>query len=1055
MEGPHQSAISRVSARFLDALVDDCTEKLRGFLGNKVLSVFGVRDEFNILQDKMKYIKSMLTDAKRRRINDLVSRTWIDELTDVMYDAVDIMDDFRSEFEKQSNDQSSVSLLNLAQAVRNLNPKSWFSKTCSRFEINDRIIKLNKRIDEINQGRKDFSIDMNQIHSSKSSRQTSSIIDSDIVGKEIINNTRKLVNVITRIYEQRKLCVIAIVGMGGIGKTILAQKVYHDPLLMNIFQARVWYCVSQEYSATELLQSIIRQIQPDTTCAETISELHEQLASKINGKRFFLILDDVWQSMVWTDLLKNPLQFAASGVILVTTRDKMVTSRMGAIHVHEVEKLSRRSCWELLCKKAYVEEEEDMLNLREVGMEIAKKCDGLPLAVKVIGSLLAIKNKDSREWRKVLQSNSWFRSEITGELHRALYISYEDLAPPLQDCFLYCSLYPEDYIMRREDLVRVWIAEGFIEQNEDEILEDTAEEYYNQLVKRSLLQPTRYLLEEVVGKIDDFKGQCQMHDIIRTFAHLLAQGNSYYGKPDLLSADSVRKLHRLSIARQGDVAIIPGKQSDSLHLRSLILCFSPPIIQDSLYTRVANLRVLVLNGQGIQNIPSSIGNLKHLRMLDLDMTSISILPASMCSLISLQILRLCYCKYLKEMPQGITELTNLRSLGIVGTPLISVPTGICRLTFLNDLTGFIVGGELYSGDLQSGWHLDELEALTELRCLWLEKLENAATESSILVGKHHLKTLHLSCTLPERISENVPYEEDCINIKNTFERLRPPQCLEYLTLWRYSGRRFPSWLEGLPFLTWLLLINCVWCLHLPPLGQLPYLKFLRIIGAQSIISIGPEFTGTGITRGSNMRSCFPKLEFLGIEKMTNWEQWSFINQVPEEFFPSLLKIDIVNCPKLRALPEQLKHINSMEEFVIDGAQGLKEIGNLTSCFKFIRIKNSSCEKISNIPWIHSLYLVDCSVLRCLENLDALQRLYLKDDSIDHLPEWLPNFLNQQHGDGDIELILVCHMAVLQRCRLGCPDWPIIERFSHARVVTTDNTTFIEYQKHPYSYHTSS
>ncbi|KAJ4812100.1 Resistance protein [Rhynchospora pubera] len=124
--------------------------------------------------------------------------------------------------------------------------------------------------------------------------------------------------------------------------------------------------------------------------------------------------------MVWIDLLKNPLQFAASGVVLLTTRDKTVASGVGAIYVHEVEKLSRRSCWELLCKKAYIGEEDDMLNLRDVGMEIVKKCDGLPLAIKVIGGLLATKKKDRREWEKVLQSNAWIKGETSEELHKGI-----------------------------------------------------------------------------------------------------------------------------------------------------------------------------------------------------------------------------------------------------------------------------------------------------------------------------------------------------------------------------------------------------------------------------------------------------------------------------------------------------------------------------------------------------------------------------------------------------------------------------------------------------------
>ncbi|KAJ4812101.1 Disease resistance protein (CC-NBS-LRR class) family [Rhynchospora pubera] len=1038
----------RGSPKVLDALVDDFSVKLKTFLGEKVVSVFGVRDEFNKLQDKMKYIKSMLTDEKRRKMDDSVTGTWIDELIDVMHDAEDIIDDFRSQFGKRSDDGASS--WSVHQVASKLNPQTWYYAIKSRFVINDRIIELNKKIDEINKNKQSFSVGMNQIESSKYSRQTSSIIDSDVVGKEIEHNTRKLIEIITRNQDQRKLCVITIIGMGGIGKTTLAQNVFHDPLISNTFEESIWVYVSKEYSAIEVLQSIIKKIKPNTGEVQTISELLEQLAFKIKGKRFFLVLDDVWQSMVWTDFLKNPLQFAASGVILLTTRDKTVASGVGAIYVHEVEKLSKRSCWELLCKKAYIEEEEDMLNLRDVGMRIVKKCDGLPLAIKVIGCLLATKNKDRREWEKVLQSNAWFNNEICEELPRALLISFKDLAPPLQDCFLYCSLCAEDSIIFRSNIVRECIAEGIIQQREDELLEDTAEEYYNELIRRGLLQPER---SYYMGQEDN--AWCRMHDIVRTFAHYIARGYNYYGNPASLSLDCVRKLHRLSIACQGDVAIIPGNKSDALRLKTLVLSRSPPTVQDEIFHRIKSVRVLVLNGQGIEKIPDSIGDLKHLRLLDLDHTSISMLPNSLCSLNHLQILHLQNCQSLQVLPQGITRLRNLRCLGLGETPLISVPKGIGRLKFLNELKGFIMVREQCSGDMQSGWQSNELEPLTQLRCLRLDKLENATIERSILAGKLNLKILQMACTLPGGVSGHLPGDSDCRRIEGTFDKLEPPQCLEYLFLLRYFGRCFPSWLVNLPCLTSLILENCIACLYLPPLGQLQHLKYLRIIGARSIMSIGPEFMGTAISGMSNLPPCFPKLEFLRIEEMPNWEEWSFMDQVPEKFFPSLLKIDIDNCPKLKALPAQLKHINTLEEFLISGLQGIREIENLTSHFKWVCIGNSNCEKISNMPGAKHLSLIGCSALRCVENLDALQSLYLEDETVDHIPEWLPIFLNQHHhNNDDISSYFLCNMAVLQRCLLGGPDWPIIEKLSYIRVFTRDNTAFIEYQKQPYSYHTN-
>ncbi|KAJ3680256.1 hypothetical protein LUZ60_016534 [Juncus effusus] len=1034
-------------AKILCALVDTCTEKIQGFIEEKVVSVFGVKEEFNKLLNIMKFVQSTLTDVKRRRIEDSVSRTWINELTDAMYEAEDIIDDFRSEFEKPSDDRASSSSFD--QIVSNINlfnPFSWLTTVRSRFEINDRIINLIKKIDEISRNREVFRVDQIEpnTQSSTNRRQTSPIIDSDIVGREIENASRKLVGVITSNHEQ-KLQIVAIVGMGGIGKTTLAQKIYGNSLLKDIFQTRIWVCVSQEYSAVKLLQQIIREIEPNAREVDTIAELHLKLATVISGKRFFLILDDVWQSVVWTDLLKKSLEFAASGVILLTTRDKDVTMRVHSTHVHEVQKLSRRAGWELLCKKAYIKDEEDMLNLRDVGSKIVKKCDGLPLAIEVIGSLLSTKDKIRREWEKILGSNSWFTEDIPEELHKALYISYEDLSPQLKQCFLYCSLYPEDFFMLRDDLIDTWIAEGFIEEKRDEVMEDIGEEYYNQLVKRSLLQPVRFWSPLP----HTFEAQCKMHDLVRSLAHYVARGDILYGNPELLNANAISKLRHLSISKEEDAVMIPGKKMEPLRLRTLMLfCRKAPIIQDHLFSRLTYLRVLMLNGERIQNISDSIGDLKHLRELDLDFTSISNLPDSICSLTNLQFLYLLECKRLHMLPRGITRLSNLRRLDLEDTPLTSVPKGIGSLKFLNNVGGFIVASEPCFGDMQNGWNLDELESLSQLKKLRLDKLENATIHTPILAGKCHLYHLQLYCTLQD-YTRQLPYtEDDYKKIEDIYEKLYPPPCLQFLHIGNFYGRKLPTWLISIPNLTFLILVNCISCAQLPPLGELPQLKCLRIIRARSVISIGPEFLGTGTSKGVY----FPKLEVLRIEEMPNWEEWSLVYNVQDKIMPFLDKIDIINCPKLKALPEQLKYLPNLQELYIKNGHSLRAVKNLTSCNR-IQITSRSCEEVSNIPNGKHLVLIDCPSMRRVENLDALERIYLEDESMDHVPEWLSGLFDQQENT-DIELVLRCNIGVLQRCLLGSSDWPMIQRFSHVSISTKDSGVFLEYQKCPYSYHTN-
>ncbi|OAY78756.1 putative disease resistance protein RGA3 [Ananas comosus] len=1036
----------------LDALLGNCSEKVAALIQDEVAMILGVKEELAKLQRRMKRIDDALKKAGRERTEDTA---WLNELQSILHEANDVFDDLR--YELPSASSSVLSILCCLPIF------SFFNSIRIRHNLADRIRDLNNRIDAVVKDQWIFNLEsvktVGRVASMSSTRETCEIMEADVVGREIEDATDELVEMIVT-NNRRNFQVIAVAGMGGIGKTTLAQKLYNNPRIGDHFQVRIWICVSQKYSDVRLLQEITRKGGGSHGSAERVSELLPILSRTLGGRRIFLVLDDVWRSDVWTDLLRNPLQNgAASGCVLVTTRDQNVAMRMGAKHIHPVEKMTVASGWELLCKKTYLEEEEgeDAQSLRSVGVQIVNKCGSLPLAIKVIAGLLTTKEKSRKEWEKVLRSNAWSMSELPEEFRGALYLSYDDLPPHLKQCFLSLCLYPEDYVYHIWDLCRMWVAEGFVNQEEGSIMKELAEQHYFELMRRNLLQPESEYVDQRF---------CKIHDLLRSLAQHLSRRESYYGDPQSLDATAISKLRHLSIAESGEIVTIPGPETEQLRLRTLLLFKSPPRIEHNLFSRVPYLQVLRLNGEGIECIPDSVGSLMHLRLLNLDRTSISNLPDSIGFLTNLQTLSLQNCEFLNTLPRSITHLCSLRRLGLFGTPLRFVPEGIGILQLLNELDGFVINADDSCNTEQNSWDLEELESLGQLRLLQLSILggkRNANSvqstddiinqpltvthprnRASVLEDKAFLKELTISCGPQTERAEAPLYSEEEINkIEDTFEKLHPPTCLETLLICNFYG---------LPL-----------CPQLPPLGQLPHLRLLRIEDALAIVTIGPELLGNGVGDGVHAATAFPKLEFLIMKGMPNWEEWTFVGSETGHssscllrVMPRLQELDVIDCPKLRALPKSLQQLRALRSLGATLAHSLSVIEDYLFITELKIFKNDGMERISNLPALRKLSIRDTPALKCVHNLAALQHLGLQDYSMESLPEWLLRLVQQRthlHGK-NLQLVIRCSAAVIQRCLKGGPDWPIIECFSHVRAYTKDRSAYLEYTKQTGCYRTN-
>ncbi|XBI24697.1 hypothetical protein VPH35_049770 [Triticum aestivum] len=525
-------------ATILEALVRSCASKLQDIVTNEAILILGVEEELAELLRRVELIQCCIYDAEKRRAKELAVNNWLGQLRDVIYDVDEILDVARCKGSKLLPDQPSWSS-NKSAACNGHSVFSCFCNICPRHDVGVQIRSLNKKIENILKDSIFLTFDSSAQSTGSDSTskliRSSNLIEPNLVGKEIIHSSRKLVDLVLA-NKAKKISQIRY-----------SQKIYNDQKIKGSFKIHAWICVSQDYNEVALLKEVLRNVGVHHEQGETIGELQRKLAETIKGRSFFLVLDDVWQSNIWTDLLRTPLHATTAGVILVTTRDVQIAMTIGVQHIHRVDLMSVEVGWELLWKSINIDEEKEMQNLRNIGIEIVRKCGCLPLAIKVTASVLASRDRTENEWKKILSKYACSQSMLSNGMEGALYLSYNELPYRLKQCFLYCALYIEDYAILRRVITRLWIAEGFVEE-QDQLLEDTTEEYYYELIHRNLLQPDNKSFDQV---------ECKMHDLLRQFALKISKEECFIGDIETLRGVNMSKVRRVTVVSKKDKLVLP------------------------------------------------------------------------------------------------------------------------------------------------------------------------------------------------------------------------------------------------------------------------------------------------------------------------------------------------------------------------------------------------------------------------------------------------------------------------------------------------------------------
>ncbi|KAL6840869.1 hypothetical protein ACP4OV_029395 [Aristida adscensionis] len=626
---------------------------------------------------------------------------------------------------------------------------------------------------------------------------------------------------------------ITIVGHGGAGKSTLAQYVYNDDRVKEHFDVKMWVCISRKLDVHRHTQEIIESAaNGECPRVNNLDTLHCKLREILQkSNKFLLVLDDVWfeesDNEKWEQLLAPLVSQQGGSKVLVTSRCNTLPAAICCEQVVPLENMDDAEFLALFKHHAFcgerIKDELQRVKLEEIAENIAKKLGQSPLAAKVVGSRLSKKMYISA-WRDALRINN------LGEPRRALLWSYEKLDPRLQRCFLYCSLFPKGHKFSIDDLVHLWVAEGFVHScNQSSSLEDIGKDYVNQLVSGSFFQ----LVSDI------YSGSWYiMHDLVHDLAESLS-GEDCFRLEDDNETEIPSSVRHLSIRIESLKK--HKKIICKLHHLRTIICIDPLIddVSDVFHQILQNLkklRVLYLSCYNSSMLPESVGQLKHLRYLNLLGTLISELPRSLGTLYHLELLQLNH--KVKSLPDELCDLSKLRYLdgyedrgsGFKLEKSIPQIPDIGKLTSLQRLREFSV-------QKTKGYELRQLRDMNHLGgLLKITNLENVPGQDEALESKLHRK----SCLTTLKLvwsSENDMDAKDGLHLE-ILEGLKPPPQLENLTIAGYKSAMYPSWLLDGSYLENLKsfrLRNCSILESLPPNTELlRYCSELKLVNVPKL-----------------------------------------------------------------------------------------------------------------------------------------------------------------------------------------------------------------------------
>ncbi|KAJ0979009.1 hypothetical protein J5N97_014483 [Dioscorea zingiberensis] len=1015
-----------------------------------------VVQELRKLEGTLRRITAFLRDAEEREVRDESVKLWLRELKTISYQADDLLDEYRYELLRRQVEERNIA----AEAARRSNSGEEEKSNAKRIsykkrksagddevcisttplllllldDMLDRIKKIRERFDDIAREREALNLadlgPRRYDHDDIKPLPTSSLVDeSGVFGRDDDKD-----NLIESLFSDmdKKLSVIPIVGMGGLGKTTLAQLVYNDSRVSQHFDSKAWVYVSTDFDVVRLTKAIAESLSTGQYFdSNELDMLQRNLCDEIQDKKVLVVLDDVWSDdqTSW-ELLQKPFGSARMVRIIVTTREESVARIMQQPGSYSCRPciLSEEQSWLLFKRRVFKDGGfiKETPYLVDIGKLIVKKCVGLPLAVKAIGGVLRYEKEESR-WGDILHSPIW--DEIGTQILPVLKLSYSRMPSYLKPCFLLCSMFPKDYRIEKDMLIRLWVGNGYIQGRGSKTMQDIGEDYVNELHQRSVIQNAfssdfdEIIMHDMVHDValSVLEDECcavvldtevdKCPEISSKVRHLFVKIQSSYSSRELMQILSWKEpiylrtlvyidvfglseleyddilnkfggLRALVLIHSGTDGISSSEESNLTcklhlkHLRYLNLSKNWKMLPESIF-HFYNLQILDVSDFYGDNFPDNIGNLTNLQYLRSG--HFVRFPESLGNLINLQYFQSGDYNFIDEnheiLPQATTKLVNLQHLLLcTGYPL-TLPLGIGNLTNLRTLPGFRVGSDQkrHSG-------IRELKTLEKLRGdLIISDLENVTcaddAKAANLACKPDLKSLSLQWS-----SDRTSFDEELDFMM--LESLRPHSNLNKLHIHQYKGCRLPSWLAD-PVFCKLTSISLDFC------GQIHDFRMLSQLASLTSLKVsGDSCSLEDTVHDFQLIASSPSLESLTIYGMLCWQRW---NVVMEKDFPRLTGIEICGCPNLCRLPSfQSQSLVWLKLSACSKLSVLTVHFDAASPSRLRNLDIQSCrhlEMIEGLRFLTSLEtfsirecgLLEIHVFRMLSKLPSLTSLQVKCD----------------------------------------------------------------------------